>query len=138
MAGCIPALTIDGFITNKRLMITKIWEYFLASEYSQSNIFHGDITSFKYIMATSTPGRDLINTLESELTKLFNRYYDVVHVDVLINEDIDTGTQRVSMAVTIKEDGKTYHLSNEIAYTNGKIENFENKIDELYDMYLGQ
>lgn len=46
----IPSLTVDGFITNKRTQISKIMEYFLASDKSQSNTFYGKVYSLKGIL----------------------------------------------------------------------------------------
>lgn len=138
MKSSVPSLTIDGFITNKRSQMSKIWEYFLASEFSQSNIFHGGISSFKYIMATNKPSNELITDLEQKIKSLFQRYYDTAIVDVDMKLDDKTNTHYVTIAVACKDDdGKTYHLAKEIAYTNGKIENFEREVDRLYEHYIG-
>lgn len=129
---CVPALTIDGFITNKRLMLSKIWEYFLCAEYSQSNIFHGKITSFKYIMATAKPLDDVRTQLEAGLEELCKRYFSSASCTVDL-EEMPNSTHRVNISLVVSDDEKQYHLYNEVLYTNGKIETFEQKLNELYE-----
>lgn len=136
-SSCLPTLTLDGFVTNKQIMLSKIWEYFLTSEYSQSNVFHGDIFSFKYIMATASGQLECSRIIEENLSNLFRKYYETVLVDVIVEDVGDTGTQRVKISVTVKEDDKSYYLADEVEYTNGKIENFETALDEMYSTYTG-
>ena len=131
--GCaVPSLTIDGFITNKRLMIHKIWDYILESDYSQSNVFFGKITSFKYLLATNTPPFGVKDALESFISNCYKKYYSDVTCTVNVEDTGNDSTFRVEIALAIVEDNKTYHLYDEIQYTNGKIETYNNKLTELY------
>lgn len=131
--GCaVPALTVDGFITNKRLMVSKIWDYILESDYSQSNVFFGKITSFKYILATNEPPFGVQDMLEKSIKECYSRYFDNVGVEVKVEDTGNNSTYRVEVAVVIKDDTKTYHLYDEIQYTNGKIETYDKKLQELY------
>ena len=132
--GCaVPSLTTDGFITNKRLMISKIWDYILASDYSQSNIFYGKVTSLKHILATNTPPFGVKDALAKYLNTCFKKYFETVNVEINVIDTGNDSTFKVEIAVALTDDnGKTYHLYDEIQYTNGKIENYENKLIELY------
>lgn len=135
MKSSIPSLTLDGWIENKTLQMTKLWEYFLASEYSQSNIFFGDISSLKYILATSDPKYNLITNLESTLSKLYQRYFDKAIVDVGIDANTELNKYKVYITVTCNDGGKDYKLARELVYSNGKIEKFEELLDNLYSQY---
>lgn len=135
MRSAIPSLTLDGWIENKNLQMTKLWEYFLASEYSQSNIFFGDISSLKYILATSDPKYNLITNLESTLTKLYQRYFDKAIADVGIDANSELNKYKVYITVTCNDSGKDYRLAKELTYSNGKIEKFEELLDNLYSQY---
>jgi hypothetical protein len=40
MNSVLPSLSDEGFISNKEVIIAKLFKYFLASNYSQSNTFY--------------------------------------------------------------------------------------------------
>lgn len=139
MDSCLPTLTLDGFVTNKRMMFYKLWEYFLTSEYSQSNTFYGMICSYKHVLATAISSGNLVEaarSIEGSLTSMYKRYYDNVAVDCQIGEDIETNTQVVKIAVSCSDDsGKTYRLYKEIENKDSKIKNYESLLSELYEHY---
>ena len=82
----IPSLTVEGFITNKRTQITKIMEYFLASDKSQSNTFYGKVYSLKGILQEYSSPSDISNAIKSQLTDMCLHHFDSVEVltDVVI------------------------------------------------------
>lgn len=138
MPNYIPTLGLDGFINNPQIVMRKLWLYFLTSEYSQSSIFYGDIKSFKYIMATAKVGTDIEEVMENSLRNLYNKYFNNVSVDVECKLDPNTQTHYLKIALVVNDNGKNYQLANEIEYVKGNIKDFENKLDELYDFYIGQ
>ena len=87
MNSVLPSLSDEGFITNKEVIIAKLFKYFLASNYSQSNTFYGDISSLNYIIATNTPNDKMRADLETTLIKLYGRYFDSVDFNVNIETD---------------------------------------------------
>lgn len=135
MKSSIPSLTLDGWIENKHMQMAKLWEYFMASEYSQSNTFLGDISSLKYILASTDPKRGLVNKLESTLGKLYGRYFDQASVSVNMEAKSDDAVYKFYIVVNCRDDEKEYSLQREIAYSKGKIENYEQSLDELYEQY---
>lgn len=138
MESCLPTLSIDGFVTNHELMMSKIFEYFLIADYSQSLIFQGDITSFRYLMATGNVVTDLSSTMIDALTKLYERYFDNASVEVKITEDEDTNTQYLRIGVVTENDGKKYYLYRSVQYTNGRIEKMSDSVDKLWEDSYGE
>lgn len=138
MPSSVPTLGLDGFINNPQIVMRKLWQYFLTCDYSQSNIFHGDIKSFKYIMATARVGDDIEQVMEASLRSLYGNYFRNVSVDVECRLDPNTQTHYLKIALVVNDDGKNYQLANEIEYVKGNIKDFENKLDEFYDYYIGQ
>lgn len=138
MNSCLPTLTLDGFVTNKQIMFYKIWEYFLTSEKSQSNVFSG-INSYKYIMATAfeTSNIDgIARSMEGSLTNLYKKYYDNVKVDCEVADDTETNTLKVRISITVSDTGgTTYRLARELENTNGELKNYDKLLNELYQHY---
>lgn len=135
MKSSIPSLTLDGWIDNKHLQIRKIWEYFMTSEYSQTNTFIGDICSLKYILATSIPEVNLVSNVEAALRRMYSKYFDNVNVDVILDQDTDITKYILKISISCVDDDQTYYLNRELAYSNGKIDRYENLLDELYGYY---
>lgn len=136
MKSSIPTLTIDGFVDNPKLKMSKIFEYFLLADYSQSSIFQGDVSSFKYIMATNSLDLEIVDAMESTLTRLFERYYDSASVDVRVETNPDTNTQYLKINVVVTNNGEKYYLYREIQYTNGRIDKMSDRVDELWSGLL--
>ena len=49
MKAKLPMLNRNGWIENKEIVIDKLFEHFLASEYSQTNLLYGEVASLKFI-----------------------------------------------------------------------------------------
>lgn len=131
MNSVLPSLSDEGFITNKEVIIAKLFKYFLASNYSQSNTFYGDISSLNYIIATNTPNDKMRADLETTLIKLYGRYFDSVDFNVNIETD-NTDVAKIYIDGTLQDGTKTYNLSKTVAVQGSTITNFENLLDEYY------
>lgn len=131
MNSVLPSLSDEGFITNKEVIIAKLFKYFLASNYSQSNTFYGDISSLNYIIATNTPNDKMRADLETTLIKLYGRYFDSVDFNVNIETD-NTDVAKIYIDGTLQDGTKTYNLSKTVAIQGSTITNFENLLDEYY------
>lgn len=136
MKSCVPSLTTDGFVTNKRMIFYKVWEYFLASEFSQSNLFRGQVASVKYVIGTAS-NITIVKQAEGTLKKLFERYFDNVTVDCYI-VDTNAAFQTLSVAITCYDNDApeiTYTLAKDIEHQKGKIQNYNELLSELYQHY---
>jgi hypothetical protein len=124
MRSQLPTLTDDGILEDDRLKSVKLFEYFLVSEYSQSTIFFGDISSLKYLIAEySDDYSTLTNEIQNTLTKLYNRYFD--HSDVtcvLKNQDDQTNAFDLFIEIEITNDNKKFKLSKTVSVVDNAID----------------
>lgn len=143
MISTVPSLTLDGFITNKNIIVAKLWSYYLTSDHSQSTTFRGLVQSLKYDLLSSDIDHMLSKNIEKSLEELYGNYFDKAKADVIVKTDKGTNTQYASISLTLtdiddKNNSKKYYLSKEIESTNGEIKNFEKLLDELYEEYNNQ
>ena len=66
----IPALTLEGWDTSPESQISKLFEYYQASDYSQSNSFIGNITSLKYTLKQTRDMLQLSKLIEADIIRL--------------------------------------------------------------------
>lgn len=131
MNSTLPSLTDEGFISNKNIMLGKLFQYFLASNYSQSNTFFGDISSLSYILANNVPDNKMKADIETTLVKLYSRYFDKADFVVTI-EDNYTDVAPVYIEGVLVDNGITYTLSKVLSIQGTTILNYENLLDEYY------
>ena len=132
----LPTLTEHGYITNKHLIVRKLWEYFLAADYSQSNIFRDYVYSLRYIVAKEHPD-DIGAVLESTLSRYYGEYFDNVEVETEVTNNADSGILDIGIYMVCYDDDDStkYNLHKKIKSTNGQIDNFDKLVEERYDLY---
>lgn len=129
----IPTLTVDGWTSNKNAQMGKLFEYFLASNYSQSNTFYGNISSLKWIFANFEENYDISEEIRKALLRLYENYYDTTVVDVTIDTESSESSNDYSINIICEYEGSRYILAKDIVESNGSITNFD---DILYDIHL--
>lgn len=134
LISTLPSLSIDGYITNRHVIMYKLWLYFLASEYSQSNIWRKQIYSLKYILNTIDDKMDIGREIELALTKLYENYFDNVQA-VCVTNVINVSKIHITISLVCEYDKNTYTLKQELSSTNNHIDDYEEKLDELYKFF---
>lgn len=138
MESCLPSLTPDGFIRNKRMIFYKLWEYFLTSEYSQSNVYYTKIASLKYALTSFPTAVRLVAATEEMLKTMYENYFDNVTVDCFIINPEDAW-QILSISITCYDNEKPdikYTLVKDIKHQKGEIHKYEELLQELYRHYI--
>lgn len=78
----IPSLSPDGWVFSSLMQADYVMAYFLAADYSQSYLFHKQVSSFGWLIATYGNQPDaLISEMTKALRTLFERYFDGVKVE---------------------------------------------------------
>ena len=131
MANVIPSLSVNGFTTDSDSIMVKLYEYFLTSEYSQSNTFYGEIASLKYILQSNTGLEDVKVAIKQTLTKMYSRYFKTVNVIVNINESVNSTVYIVNIT-TVDQDGITSVLDNSVRSVGDKLLNIDQTLTELH------
>jgi len=126
----IPELSPDGFITNGPVMMLKLYEYSLSSEYSQSNVFIGNIASLKYIISEAKDASMLDQMVTESLTKMYESYFS----NVAVNTVVTNAKNKISVTVNVvgtDSAGKICRLDKTIYAIDNKIVGFD-KFQEGY------
>lgn len=114
------SLSTDNVITEAVLKLDILFVYFLASEYSQSNIYRDNITSLKHIMKNNTGDNDgLISDVNRQLPEYLLRYFDTADVFVEIVDKVLNISIRV-----IDSDGVEATLENAMGIKDGRIDTY--------------
>lgn len=135
MKPVLPHLSVEGFIESSQILMIKIFEHFLASDYSQSTTYVGNVSSMKYILFNHKDNLELNRVLTNTLEELYGRYFPNVEVTVIIDES-DLSTDKISIDVlTIDSLGVENRLSKAVTTMNNNIVNFDTLLDEMYSQY---
>lgn len=132
MNTAIPHLSTEGFITIDNIKLIKVFEHFLASEYSQSNTYAGQIGSLKYLLEHFSTESELKTNIVRTLTEMYNKYFKSVDVNVNIIENDINSIVKVNIDVTvIGENDKAIGLNRELTYVDNVISNFDLLAEEM-------
>lgn len=131
MTPVIPALTIDGWDTSPLSQMSKLWEYYQASDYSQSNLFRGKIVSLKYTLQTQTVPERLRAQIETDIKILYGEFFDTV-IPLVEVKDLNNGTVNINVDLSVARDFTTYKLSRAIRGRKSGIIEFETKLQDKY------
>ena len=127
----IPSLSESGWISSPAEKLDKLLTYFVTSEYSQSNLYAGKISSFPYLIATYGSDQyrlqaETRDTLESFL----GRYFDSVDIDVKVVQNPENDSKlSVKLLLIVTDNDVRYSAGREIQTLNsqfvkiGKINN---------------
>jgi len=119
--------------------LQKIYDYFLLSDYSQTNIYRGNITSLKYILINK-PNDDLLEEIKNQLTTMCIRYFESPLFKQTLNElyvepefiKEDNNLLYLDITITAIVDEKTYRINNSTnLHKDGDILNSK-YIEELH------
>lgn len=131
----IPVLSVTGWETNKKAIMIKLFEYFVTSDYGQSNTFKGDVQSLKYLVAAYTAKADLRTAIIDSLTKMYKNYFKSATVSVTVDDPDTSSVITFTIDITCTDDNNTpYILSQTISESGGVLLNIDNIIEDLRGM----
>lgn len=131
----VPTLTLNGFISDPEILIIKLFEYFVTSDYSQSVFFYGNIASLnKILQEYGNDFNNVSNEVMVALDMLYNRYFKDVEVNCYVEELKVNGNTIYNLKtdITVVDDNSiTHNLIKSIKTHNNKILNMDNNIEYL-------
>lgn len=138
MKVAIPTLTTSGFVTDPNIIIVKLYEYFLTSDYSQSVIFYNKIASLPYLIHKHGPKLDDLRAdVETTLNDLMDNYFNVFDVKVEINEVPHDKKSKHPYTITIEltatVDNKKYYLNKNLNIKESKILELDKVLEYFYE-----
>ena len=125
-----PTLSEEAWADTPGKIADVMMSHFLTSDYSQSYVFAGYVSSFPHILATNHGNvPSTVTATRTVLEAFFSHYFDKVNVEVVDITKDDDSRARLRIAVDFTHsDGKTYSLGG-LLQTNGTI--FENITNTL-------
>lgn len=123
MPKVLPSLSTDNWTEDPVKIGDYLISHFILSDFSQSQIYAGKISSLPYLLNEHQKDVGLlVRGVEETLTTYFSRYFDNVEVEVLETDNPDNSSDvSISIYLAYIQDNKEYNLSRLIHTTNSKI-----------------
>lgn len=119
-----PSLS-KGWVSSSLEKIDSVLNCWLLSDYSQSEVFHGHITSLtKMIAQYGNDPETFVSTTTNALEQFLGRYYDNVIVDMTykyLEDNAHGGPYAVTFKFTAIANGKRINLTAGIEITDSKL-----------------
>ena len=120
----VPSLSEDSWTTDSVKVADYILSYFLTSQYSQTYLYIGHITSFAYIIQSKSGdvNATVIET-QNQLTAYFSKYFVDVNVEVAnVPNTVDPSMAQISIVLQYSDlEGIQYNLAKLLQITNLKV-----------------
>lgn len=124
MSQVVPTLTLSGFVSDVPTMIDAMFSYYLTSDYSQSNVFHGKIVSLqKQIQQFQHSEVELERNIREQLETYFRSVADDVTIDVTtaIPNPADPNRLNITLSAILVKEGKSYSVGRLVETQDSKI-----------------
>ena len=125
----LPSLSEDGWVTNPDKIADYLMSHFFVSDYSQTNMYTGHISSLPWILQ-ETQG-DIANTtrmITDTLTVYFKRYFEdtTIEVSEVPNNESPSKAQ-LSIYIQFTDiEGKKHNISKLLLYSDTIIDKIVN------------
>ncbi len=119
-----PSLSESSWITSSIQKADYLFSHFFESNYSQTEIYKDNVSSFAYLVAIYSEDPDrLVSEVQKTLQNYFGRYFNTVVCEVTwFANKLNTSIIELTIYLTfIDDEGKEYNLSRVLSTTGGKI-----------------
>ena len=125
MSTIVPTLSSVGWVTQLAEKADRLFAYYMTSEFSQSTLCYGHVTSLTYHIQQY--GNDAIllkKRVEEDLTQYLSRYFDNLDLEVTTHLPDPDDPERINLrvSVVVYEKGKSYSLGREILSVKSQVE----------------
>lgn len=106
----LPVLGPEGFITKPSDMLRQAFQVIFVSDYSQSNIFFGNVTSVQYVLSLFPNDMEkTISLLETGIQKYLLRFFSNVEVNITDVTIGDGAKRTLSVDIVVTDATGTKH-----------------------------
>lgn len=131
MATVHASLNGQGYTKDPTIIADELFGEAIYSNYSQSDIFYGQIISLDYIIQQySTDEGGLCTSLESNYTTLFQRHFDNVVVQAKSTDATDGNYFNVTLKIRYSREGVDYDFARVIQHYNGVVSKISKVLDQ--------
>ena len=120
----IPSLSASGWLTEIAERADALMAYYVTSEYSQSYIYEGRITSLTYhIQQHGNDPLRLESRVTGDLQAYFGRYFDRVELEVRTDLPDPEDPNRINLRIDciVYQGEYRYSIGREIRAANNKV-----------------
>lgn len=130
-AKVVPELGFMGWISDPLKKVDMLFSHVLESDFSQSTIYQGKVTSLPYIIARHQHDPlELQGEIQIQLSAYFGRYFEIASVLCKSGELNENNQYPVSLSISVQENGKLYELVNTLFLENGKVVKVLNEVNK--------
>lgn len=120
----IPSLSSSGWVGSLIEKIDVAMAHFFTTDYNQSVVFAGNVTSFPYINAMY--GNDevqIVDQTRKQLEAFLLRYFDTATFTVTAKQMPSETDHRLVLTVsgTVTQDGKEYSVGKSVEVANNRL-----------------
>ncbi len=132
----VPTVSTDGWVNDDGTKAYRLLEYFLISDYSQSNMYLGNITSLKYIMGETLglPPDRIADTIKEALVGMYDRYFKEFEIFVSLGA---LGEEHYEASVSIKildDRSRVRDVGKNFEIRNGSTVSLDERMTALQDV----
>lgn len=131
--NAVITLSSDGWVTAIDKKADRILMNAFASDFSQSNMFAGQITSIQHMIYAA--GQDVHaagTTIANALEKLYQRFFDAAVFKCTVSAWGDnSGRYDLAFQGTVTQDGRRYDFGRQLSSANGKVVQYLTKSGEV-------
>ena len=121
MLPVIPSLSPMGWISDPKTALNIMFAQCLVSDYSQSTVYAGKITSIAWIVATYQNNKiEMMSVMENALQIYLGRFFDAVSV-VVVDDGIDKPRYAINLDIVAQKEGVSYYLTQNLNIDSGKL-----------------
>ncbi len=124
MANILPTLSTTGWLKNPKQILSTMLVNALLANYSQSNIYRGNIVSLPYLAATYQNNPSIMVTeTEAVLKQYYERMFSVVTVEASFQtHSTDDSKYDLYINISVIDNGNSYSLATVASVDNGVIQ----------------
>ncbi len=120
----VPSLSGKGWIRDAKPKADKLMAYYLTSNFSQTNLFRGEVVSLpKQVQEFNSDPTALRDLIQDDLRRMLGRYFDQVTVEVTTDRPNkeDPARLNITLSVFVTQEGQTYSLGRLIETADGQV-----------------
>lgn len=124
MVGKVPSLSVSGWIDEIGERADKLMAYYLTSDYSQSELYAGNVVSLQYHIEQHGSDEGALRTqVESDLRRYLERYFESADITVTTDRPIEGDENRIHLRLEcfVVSGGQRYSLGKLITAVNSKV-----------------
>lgn len=125
-----PALTDEGWVTDKQTIMEKLFLYYITSEKSQSSLFRNDVKSLRYTLQQHKEEYYIKENIKNDLDALYGSFFPIVEV-IVETETTDSKADFIINVICYDSNKEKYSLQRILDYKESAINNFQNLLESI-------